>query len=340
MQQPPKHILVIRFSAMGDVAMTVPVIRCLLEQHPDLKITVLTRTEYRSIFYNLKNVSVFPARLKTKHKGVFGLWKLGQELKVLEFDGVADLHNVLRTNILKRFLFGNTFHQIDKGRKEKKALVTGQRFHQLKSTHERYADVFRSLGYDVDLGKTITPKPLDVEKGTRQLIGSMDKIVGIAPFAAYAGKMYPLNLIEPVIETISQSHKIVLFGGGQNESKQLEELALKYDNVANLAGKLSLKEELSVISNLSVMLAMDSANAHLAAMYAVPTVTLWGVTHPFAGFYPFGQPKENALLADRRQFPKIPTSVYGKSWPNGYEKAIETISPETVSTTIQKILND
>jgi ADP-heptose:LPS heptosyltransferase len=86
------------------------------------------------------------------------------------------------------------------------------------------------------------------------------------------------------------------------------------------------------------MLSMDSANGHLAAMYGIPTVTLWGVTHPFAGLAPFEQAKENKLLAAREKYPLIPTSVYGNKFPRGYEKTIATIAPETVVKKIAGIL--
>ena len=92
-----------------------------------------------------------------------------------------------------------------------------------------------------------------------------------------------------------------------------------------------------LISNLDLMLSMDSGNAHLAAMYGVPTVTLWGVTHPYAGFYPFAQPMENALLADREQYPLVPTSVFGRKMPEGYEGAIATIQPFQVVEKIEQV---
>jgi ADP-heptose:LPS heptosyltransferase len=83
---------------------------------------------------------------------------------------------------------------------------------------------------------------------------------------------------------------------------------------------------------------MDSGNGHLAAMYGINVVSIWGVTHPYFGFYPFNQDLESALLADRRKYPKIPTSVYGNKYPKGYEKAIETISPKDIITKVDSIL--
>ena len=86
--------------------MTVPVLRALTTQHPELKITVVTRSFFKPFFQDLENVSVYEADLKGKHKGILGLYKLSKELKALNFDAVADLHNVLRSKILKFFFFG------------------------------------------------------------------------------------------------------------------------------------------------------------------------------------------------------------------------------------------
>ena len=253
-----KHILVIRLSAMGDVAMTVPVLKAFTTQYPEVKLTVLTREFFTPFFRDLENVSVFPADLKGTHKGVLGLYKLSKELKKLNIDAIADLHNVLRTNILKCFFLGKPFVQIDKGRADKKALVTGKTFQQLKTTHERYADVFRKLGFPLDISNPTFPKRVALNPELQKTIGVDTKNwIGMAPFAAHESKMYPLDLMEQVIETLSKTHKILLFGGGKKEVDILDAYQNKYENVINLAGKLTLDEELDVISNLDVMLSMD-----------------------------------------------------------------------------------
>lgn len=334
-----KHILVIRLSAMGDVAMTVPVLRAFTTQYPEVKLTVLTRVFFTPFFRDLENVSVFPADLKGTHKGVLGLYKLSKELKKLNIDAIADLHNVLRTNILKCFFLGKPFVQIDKGRADKKALVTGKTFQQLKTTHERYADVFRKLGFPLDISNPTFPKRVALNPELQKTIGVDTKNwIGMAPFAAHESKMYPLDLMEQVIETLSKTHKILLFGGGKKEVDILDGFQNKYENVINLAGTLSLNEELDVISNLDMMLSMDSGNAHMAAMLGVKVITIWGVTHPYAGFAPFNQPEDFALLSDREQFPLIPTSIYGNKFPEGYQDAARSITPERVVEKINLVL--
>lgn len=341
----PEHILVIRLSAMGDVAMTVPVLIALTQKYPELRVTVLTKLFFKPILDQIPKVSVHIADVDGKHRGFFGLWKLYKDLKGLQVDYIADLHNVLRSTILKLFFRLNNIPvvQLDKGRREKKALTAENNkvFEPLKSTHERYADVFHQLGFPIQLNKNhIIPQKHQPEEIIDTLDLSGKKFIGVAPFAAYTGKMYPLELMTEVLGGLNsiKTHHILLFGGGKVEQQQLESWEGRFDNCTSVVDKISFPDELKLISNLKLMLAMDSGNAHLAAMFGVPTITLWGVTHPYAGFYPFGQ-GHTTILSDRERFPQIPTSVYGNKFPSGYEKAMETISPNQVLQKIKETLN-
>jgi len=302
---------------------------------------VLSKPFLKPLFTDLKNVSFYAAEVDGKHKGFFGIYKLFKKLKSLNIYAVADLHNVLRSKILRTFfkLAMAKVAFVDKGRSEKSALTKSENkvFKQLKTTHERYADVFRNLGFDLDLSfpefpqkKELTPEILENtgEKNT--------KWIGIAPFAAYNAKMYPLDLMEKVIaELAKQPIKIILFGGGKKEIELLENLANKFPTAINVAGKLKLNQELTLISNLDVMVSMDSGNAHFAAMLGINTITIWGITHPFAGFAPFNQPFENAILPDLEKYPNIPCSIYGNKVCEGYEDVMRSISPKTI---IKKVL--
>ena len=133
-------------------------------------------------------------------------------------------------------------------------------------------------------------------------------------------------------------NKIFLFGGGKEETEKLNTLAKQRENIVVVAGKLKFNQELQLISNLNVMLSMDSGNAHIAAMLGVKVITLWGATHPFAGFAPFNQSLENCLTADRNQYPLLPTSVYGNKNIDGYEDVMRSISAEKVVFSIQSQL--
>ena len=325
--------------------MSIPVIRALTEKHPECKITVLSKPFFKPLFDKIPQVSFFAAQVNTKHKGILGLFKLYRELKKENITHVADFHNVLRSKILRTlFIFnGNPCICINKGRTEKKALTRTKNkiFKQLKTSHQRYAEVLNKLGFNLDLSNpTLIEKKKLSEKITIITGLKTDTWIGIAPFAAFKGKVYPLQLMEEVIkEMASKGFKIFLFGGGKHEIKILNTIENTYKNVINLAGQLSFKEELEVISKLDLMVSMDSGNAHLAAMQQVKTITLWGVTHPYAGFAPFHQPDDYCLISDLEKYPKIPCSIYGNKVINGYENVMETISPDRVIEKIMSVLS-
>ncbi len=328
---------------MGDVAMTVPILRAFVKQHPNVKITMVSKPFLKPLFTDIKNINFYAADVTGKHKGVFGIYRLFKELKLLKIDAVVDLHNVLRSKLLRSF-FKLSFKKvafINKGRSEKRALTQTKNkvFKQLKTTHERYADVFRKLGFKLDISKPEFPQKRRLSKEIFEITSNKsEKWIGIAPFAQYSSKMYPLDLMELVIEKLSQQKKlkILLFGGGKKETQILDTIANKYDNTLNVAGKFKLQEELTLISNLDCMVSMDSGNAHFAALFGINTLTIWGITHPFTGFAPFNQPIENAILPDLNKYPNIPCSIYGNKVCDGYEDVMRTISPKTVVDKIIK----
>jgi len=316
--------------------MTIPVLLALLRDQPELRITVVTKPFFAAIFSTIPQITVFEVDFKGRHKGIRGLWVMYKELKATKVDAVADLHNVLRSNILKRyFKLGRIpFVQINKGRAAKKQLTAAKDkvFKQLKSTHERYADVFRNLGFTIHLLRTDVLSKLQLSESTIGLIeNDTKKWVGIAPFAAHTGKTYPLDLMKKALIQLenTEKYKIILFGG-PNEVEQLSAMASDVNECISTVGILGFDQEIALISNLDIMVSMDSGNGHLAAMFGIPALTIWGVTHPYAGFYPFGQDLGNALLADRTRYPLIPTSVYGNKYPKGYETAIASISTEEI----------
>jgi ADP-heptose:LPS heptosyltransferase len=252
----------------------------------------------------------------------------------------------LRSQIIRKlFAFsGKKVAFTDKGRAEKKALTraVNKIFQPVKSMVDRHIDTFNQLGFKVDISNPIFPQKAVLSNDIMQLSGEKkdDKWIGIAPFAQYESKVYPLDLMQKVIDGLASTttHKIFLFGGGNKEIELLNSFAKGKNNVINVAGKLKLPQELDLISNLDVMLSMDSGNAHIAAMLGVKVITLWGATHPFAGFAPFNQPLENCLTADREKYPLLPTSVYGNKKVAGYEEIMRSISVEKVVFSIQSQL--
>lgn len=322
---------------MGDVAMTVPVIRALVQQHANVKVTVVSRPFFKPFFDDMDRVAFFSVDLENRHKGFFGIYRLFKELKKLKIDVVADFHNVLRSKILRTFFKSTGIKTAftDKGRKDKKQLTRLEKkvLKPVKSMVDRHVDTLAQLGFKVDLSKISFPEKTvlsdEILKVTTEK--SNNKWIGIAPFAQYQTKVYPTELMQKVILDLStnENYKIFLFGG-KNELNSLKNLQQNLENVIIVANKLTFKQELQFIPHLDVMLSMDSGNAHIAAMYGVKVVTLWGNTHPFAGFVPFNQPLENSLIPNLENYPFLPTSVYGNKIVAGYEDVMQSITPEEV----------
>ena len=337
----PKHILVIRLSAMGDVAMTVPVLQQLLQQNPDVQLTILTQNFLSPLFEPLERTTVYPVETKGKHKGLKGLYKLFRELRnQYDFDAIADLHNVLRSNVI-RFLFKTTGVKtatIDKGRKEKKQLTRkeNKQLVQLKTSFQRYAEVFAELNLPVVLN---TAQPVlakqSLPPAAIPLFSNAKKNICIAPFAKHPEKMYPVEKMKQVLTELSDQNHLQLFllGGGKNEIAVLKEWEKEFPGIINLSGKFSFAEELAIISHMDMMISMDSANMHLASLFGIPVVSVWGATHPYAGFYGWGQSADNAVQIDLYC---RPCSVFGnKPCYRGDHACMEQLPKEKI---IEKVI--
>lgn len=341
------RILIIRFSAFGDVAMTIPVIYSLAVQYPQHEITVLSRAVWQPLFQSLPdNVSFVGADLTGKHKGLWGLNSLYSELKAMNFDYVADFHHVLRAKYLCwRFRLANIpVAFICKGRAGKKKLI--RRHHKVmenqKSSFRRYADVLEKLGLPVLLnfssiygegkGDFAEIEPVTGPKGEQ-------KWIGIAPFAKHIGKIYPIELQEQIIAHFAADSrvKVFLFGGGQKEQEVFDAWMAKYPSVVSMIGKLNMRTELNLMSHLDVMLSMDSANMHLASLVNIPVVSVWGATHPYAGFMGWKQLPVNTVQLD---LSCRPCSVYGQKpcWRGDYA-CLRDIKPEQVIAKIEGIID-
>jgi len=304
-----KKLLVIRFSALGDVAMVVPVLRALAAEYPDWDITMLSKKNNASLFVNMpKNVHFYGADLRGKHSGLAGLNRLLHDLHYREFDAVADMHNVLRSLYLRwRCLWrGKRVAHIHKDHFQKWLLIRHfyQNKHPLQSTVSRYRTVLEELGFDFHMKtKSRAPHPSLFPKHN----------IGIAPFAAHRGKIYPLERMEQVVEILGEKmaergEKVYLFGAGDKEKAILNKWQKKHKGVESLAGKYSMDEEMQVMADLRLMITMDSANMHLASLVNTRVLSIWGATHPWAGFLGYGQSENDCI---QQSIPCRPCSIYG-----------------------------
>ena len=345
-----EHILIIRFSAIGDVAMTVPVVYSLATQYPNIRITVLSKPFAKAFFeYLASNVSFMEANIKKEYSNIKGLNALYRRLVAKNFTAIADFHSILRSHYLRiRFNIDRyKVAHIDKHRAGKRRLISNNNkvLIQQPTSFQNYADVLAKLGYPVNLdftslfidkyGRTTVRLPEAI--GTKN---SLQQWIGIAPFAAHKGKIYPTESMEKVIQIIVNRHpscRIFLFGGGEKEKKAFDKWTARYPECTNASAiSNGLHDELVIMKYLDVMVSMDSANMHLASLVAVPVVSVWGATHPFAGFMGWHQNIENAVQLDMSC---RPCSIYGnKPCMRGDYACMNNITPETIANKIDKIL--
>lgn len=336
-----EHILIIRFSALGDVAMTVPVVASLARQYPHVRISVLSRPVARPFFEHMPpNVSFMPADIKGEYHGLKGLNALYRRLMAKKFTAIADFHDVLRSEYLRmRFNFDRyRVEHIDKHRSQRRALTSTKNkvLAPLPSQIDNYLEVLRKLGYPVKLdfhsifpagGGDLTKLPAAIgQKAEGQ------RWIGIAPFAAHEGKVYPMDKMEQVIKLLiarEPSCRIFLFGGRGDEEEQMNDWARRYPQVTAASPRLGgIANELILMSHLDVMLSMDSANMHMASLVGTRVVSVWGATHPFAGFMGYGQSTDDAI-----QLPLScrPCSIYGnRRCQQGNYPCLNGITPESI----------
>lgn len=330
---------------MGDVALLVPVLRSVVRAYPNVEITVVTRPRFAPFFYDIEQVKVFPADVDHTYNGIFGMGALFKALtRKASYDVVIDLHDHFRTAMLRTLfrLFFTDVIVFEKGRKQKRAFSRRKNkiARPLPHTVERYRAAFAKAGFAFDL---LSPPYFGLDENlqasTREWLDKQDlqkkeKWIGIAPFAMHATKIWPLENYVSVIEKISDkiAAKFFLFGGGEKEIRYFEDLKRRFPQSCVIAaGHLKIRQEIALMKYLDVMVCVDSANMHLAALAGVPVLSIWGGTHPGIGFGPLGG-EASMVQITRDELPCRPCSVYGRAtcYVGGFP-CLTRITPELIA---------
>lgn len=336
------RLLVIRTSAMGDVALTTPVLKGMREQFPGVELIMLTRRTFNPFFSSIEGLKLFNPDFRNRHKGLTGLFHLFKDLRSHKIDYVIDLHDVLRTRIL-RILFsfrGTPVAVINKGRSEKRALISGKRKVKLKHSVERYCDVFAKAGFSVHPSreKLIVPRT-DVRLKPEYIAGMNGHLnIGVAPYARHKLKMWPEENMIGLLKLMSGAHdcRFWIFGG-KEDLEIAKAFQRRVPNSINLISVLSLDEELTFMSKLDMMIAMDSSNMHMAALVGTKVISIWGGTDPMAGFSAWMQPDEYSIRIPVEELDCRPCTIYGSGKPKRNDFAcMHRLTPEIVFKRIEK----
>lgn len=340
------RVLITRFSAVGDIAMTIPLLYSLCREYPKAQFMFVSRERFGQFFINKPENLQFIGVNLDEYKGPIGLFRLYRKLNGYKPDIIADLHNVLRTKILRAYftLFSGTksFGQI-KGRKEKKALTrqNNKKREQLTSTFERYRDVFTRAGlpFTPCFTSLFGNGKGDISEFSQFIPEKNgDKWIGIAPFARHKGKIYPLDKMESVVKLLAskENTKLFFFGNGPKEEEVINDWCSKYRGCISFIGRSNFNGELRLISHLDAMVCMDSANMHMASLTGTKAISIWGATSPLAGFLGWNQKREHCI---ERELDCRPCSIFGnKPCIHGDYRCMD-ISPEEVAKRIAKTID-
>lgn len=338
------RLLVIRSSAMGDVALTTPVLTAISRKYPDIELVLLTRQAFEPFFTSIQGLRQFFPDLSSRHKGFFGLIHLfGDIQKLGKFDYIIDLHDVLRSKILRTlFRFsGVPVFIIDKGRIEKRSVIEGKRKIPLKHSVERYCDVFCKAGFPVVPGKGpwIIPSAEAIAEAGIMIDKLYQLNIGVAPYAMHKLKSWPDDYMVRLLELISEKHKSRFWiFGGKLDSERVSVFETRVAGSINTVGKLNLDKELALMSKLDLMIAMDSSNMHMAALVGTKVISIWGATDPLSGFGAWMQPESFSLSIPIDQLDCRPCSIYGKgSCRRGDFACMNWLTPEMVFQKMDKL---
>jgi ADP-heptose:LPS heptosyltransferase len=340
------RILVQRYSALGDIALLLPVLAALKRDQPDVEIHLVSKPFIKSLLGDL-DIHFHAADLKGQHKGVLGLWKLAFQLKKeVKPDLIIDAHNVLRSRILNGFFrtMGLSVFRINKEREARKGLVRKENkiVKPLKHTSIKYAETLEKAGLKFHYSEKEKALYPVKTKTTPDLLNPQAQYhLGIAPMAKHKAKRYPLVQMQKVLAHYSGNtdYHFYLFGGAE-EAEELEALGNSAKiNFSLIAGKLNFSEEIALIKQLHLMLAMDSSNMHLAALAGIKIISIWGATHSLAGFSPIGNHSSLMVQVPREDLSCRPCSVFGnKKCFRGDYACLNLLEPAKVIATINAAL--
>ena len=318
-------ILVIRFSSIGDIVLTFPILRCIKEQLAESELHIATKTSFSELY----NAS---GQVDKVHCLGDSLTSLADQLKQENFDVVIDLHNNLRSRIICFRLGVKRTYHFDKLNLLKWIYVRFK-INRLPKKHivDRYFETVENIGVFNDgknnkffiLNKVNIEQELDLREGN---------FIAIAMGAQFSTKQIPLSKLVEIVSKIDIP--IVLLGGKMDQEKS-EKLVQKFPEkrIINTCGNYSLIESASILKNAKILLTGDTGLMHIASCFQFPIVTVWGNTTPSFGMSAY-RPESNETIVDFeiQNLSCRPCSKIGfNKCPKGNFKCMELQDSEAIS---------
>jgi ADP-heptose:LPS heptosyltransferase len=308
-------VLIVRFSSIGDIVLTTPVIRCLKQQLTRIEIHYLTKEKFRTIL----SENPYIDHLHTIEKSTN---EIISELKLLDFDYIIDLHNNIRTRALS-FKLGVKTYRFPKLNIQK-WLYVRFKINQLPNIHivDRYFDAVKSLSIKNDF----LPCDFYIKEKDQVNINQNFKInaysyVAFAIGAQFATKRLPNHKVREICEKISLP--IILLGGSE-DAQNGKEIQSGLSHVTNTCGIFSLGQSASIVQQAKTVITHDTGLMHIASAFEKHIVSIWGNTTPAIGMYPYMPRKKDFSIHEVNNLSCRPCSKIGfKTCPKKHFKCME-----------------
>lgn len=336
-----EHILVIRLGSLPSAAMCVHALRGLVRDFPNLKITVLTHSHYKPLFRGVEGLE-FLFDDEARYEGFVGRLRLWREVQRLRVDAIADL-SVTTLSRLMCFSFTpwrRKVGRLDDVRLEGKALTRKYRkvMVQLTPMASRSRDLFSSLGLPFCMPAPVRRRRSSVLPPVVEILAGekSGNWVGVAPLSNHNGTCYPIPHSAELVRLLaSRYEKVFVFGNGEYQRQFSEGMQELYPNVISVAGRVSLGEEMDILSVLDAVVTVDGEVLRLCSLVGTPVVSLWGATHPFLESSGYGQNPKNAI---QKEMPCRPCSTSGRRrCLFGNYECMHSITPEEVFRKVKSV---
>lgn len=284
-----KKILLIRFSSIGDIVLTTPVVRCIKGQLKDVELHYVTK----AVFGDLLSNNPYIDKLHT-FKNDIG--EVQEALASEKFDLVIDLHKNLRSSRLKRKL-GVKSVSFNKINVQKFFAVNFKALRLLPAVHvvERYFEPVESLGVKSD-GKGLDyfiPEQDKIDCAQRYFEGNAKPFIALVVGGSYYTKQIPLTRLTEIARAATMP---VLLMGSATDNKIASQLMVQIPQLINTCGTLSINQSASVISQAAWVITSDTGLMHIASAFDRKIISLWGNTIPEFGMSPYMPQPENKIL--------------------------------------------
>ncbi len=330
-------VLIIRFSSIGDIVLTTPVVRCLKEQHPEVSVHFLTKSVFASVLSANPHITKLHLFDKSLDECI-------EELKKEDFDFVIDLHNNLRTARVKKALDvpNKSFPKLN----IRKWLLTNLKLRVMpdKSIVERYFEAAEPINVHND-GKGLdyyTPETAQLSNDDIPM-SHWGGYVGCVIGGSYATKKLPVAQWKKFCEVIP--YPVVLLGGPEDRDDASLIAAMDPVKIYNSCGKFNLNESAELVKHARVIVSNDTGLMHMAAAYKKPVISLWGNTSPDMGMFPYygfnnlkSRIAPQSVIMENKALGCHPCSKLGyNKCPKGHFKCMNELDMTQAAAHVQRL---